>query len=780
MTTNKRTPSALQCGRFEMSAGVQPLGCKGQAELWTPTTGLGIALTCLVVLVCCTARADEKPQPLKPYRVIFNCDGWSVFNDAKGDVDQWVKNVFAPIENSQVDALFWCDGGGGNNARYKSDVLELAGTLTNDFDPFLKKVLDAGLDPPEIIVREAHKRKLDVYFSFRINDTHDAQPGCFREFPTFKKKHPEWQIGEGHTYGVRTALNFAVSEVRELKFRTIEEIFQKYDFDGLEIDFLRSPTYFIPGTEPQNAHFLTELLDRVRGHLNQRGKERGRPIRLAVRVDESLEACRLDGFDVAAWIDRELIDMVIMGSGVIDIEIEDFKKLAKPKGVLVYPCLYGWPSKYSPISSEMASGLALTYWHQGADGIYLFNWFPHSGSEAGGPDLIPLMKQVGDPETIRAGRKKLMFAADRGRPMRFYAHNWMHCVLPAALPADKALNVEIRVGADLQKRPASLTATLQISIDNLQPDDVLEVSLNQKPIKGLQAGKAGLMTANLSPGQLLIGRNQATLRLAQRSSKSEKPRTVTSLEIHLRDPTPEKPNAKLVEQHEFAKGSAEQGLALTKDVYYSATSRALFRFDTQWNLIEQKEIRIPHVNHLGAIDYHDGFIWVGLLHGPEGGKYDKALDRSVIAKIRADDFEVVQTWDITEDVTWIDPVCFDGDHLWVGDLSDLGIHRYTIQGDKLVRDGIFRYPKAMHFSQGIRVTRNKLYTIHTFGSMDGLFEFDIPETLTKAVNRPTRVWNIEETRMHLEGFDFVPGSPNQIWHAQGKGVDRYVLDGLEN
>ena len=41
----------------------------------------------------------------------------------------------------------------------------------------------------------------------------------------------------------------------------------------------------------------------------------------------------------------------------MDIEVEEFKKLARGKGVRVYPCLYGWPSKYSPIPAELAGGL---------------------------------------------------------------------------------------------------------------------------------------------------------------------------------------------------------------------------------------------------------------------------------------------------------------------------------------------------------------------------------------------------------------------------------------
>lgn len=187
-------------------------------------------------------------------------------------------------------------------------------------------------------------------------------------------------------------------------------------------------------------------------------------------------------------------------------------------------------------------------------------------------------------------------------------------------------------------------------------------------------------------------------------------------------------------------------------------------------------IRIDGVNHLGALHHHDGFLWVGLLNGPVGDKYDKTKDRAVVAKIRANDLSVEKTWDITRDLTWIDPVCHDGQHLWVGDLRDLGIHRYRFEGDRLVRDGVLRYPPPMHFSQGIRIIGKHLYSIHTFGSMKGLFEFNLPETLTTAVQQPTRVWKIQETKMHLEGFDFIPGRPHEIWHAQGKQVDRYELD----
>jgi len=497
------------------------------------------AFACFVVLLGSMVPADEKRPPVKRYRVIFNCDGHAVAKDSKGDLNQWIENLFGPLADSHVDALFWCDGAGGNTANYDSQVLELTGKRIGKPRPYIAKWINEGNDPPKIVVREAKKRGLDVFYSFRINDIHDAfMPD---ELPTFKIEHPEWLIGEqryGDVTSYRTALNFAVPEVRELKFRVIEEIFRKYDFDGLEIDFLRATPYFLPGKEPENAQLLTELLQRVHRHLDQRGRERERPLRLAVRVDESLEACRLDGFDVTAWIEEGLIDYLILGSGVIDIEVEEFKKLTEPEGIPVYPCLYGWPSKYSPIPAELAAGLGLNYWQQGADGIYLFNWFPHSynNSESTGPYMSGLLKQLGDPDTLRAKQRQLMFAADRGRPNKSYPHNWMHCVLPGPLPTDKALSVAIRVGEDFSKASASTSITLRLTVDQLQEDDRVGITLNGKPVKELKLSGKGVLTAKIQSGLLLQGRNRAELRLAHRSTESEKPRTVTALEIEVAYP----------------------------------------------------------------------------------------------------------------------------------------------------------------------------------------------------------------------------------------------------
>ena len=52
-------------------------------------------------------------------------------------------------------------------------------------------------------------------------------------------------------------------------------------------------------------------------------------------------------------------------------------------------------------------------------------------------------------------------------------------------------------------------------------------------------------------------------------------------------------------------------MALTDTHYFTSTARSIFRYDKQWNLLEEKVIRIEGVNHIGAIDYHEGFLWAG-------------------------------------------------------------------------------------------------------------------------------------------------------------------------
>ena len=101
------------------------------------------------------------------------------------------------------------------------------------------------------------------------------------------------------------------------------------------------------------------LVEELGRDLDERAEQRGRRIEVAIRVDENALACRLNGFDVETWLAEDLLDMLILSSGTIDIEVEAFRDLVAGTHVQVHPCLYGWPSRYSPIPAALARGLAV-------------------------------------------------------------------------------------------------------------------------------------------------------------------------------------------------------------------------------------------------------------------------------------------------------------------------------------------------------------------------------------------------------------------------------------
>ena len=519
-----------------------------------------LSLTCASLLSGAAPRQDGQP-----YRVIFNCDGHSVFATAKGDVAAFVDNVFGPLADSHVDALFWNDGAGGNTANYDSPVLERTGRRIGKVDDTLERWIGEGNDPPKIIVREAHRRGIDVFYSLRVNDIHDSF--LPNEFATFKAEHPEWLLGdakltgEGHSLAAQvpsdvysseflSSLNFAVPEVRDLKVRAIRAVAERYDFDGIELDLMRFPRMFRAFLEFRNSAVLTDFVRTVRQTLRARGAQRGRPFKLAVRVDENLVACRLDGFDVQSWVDEGLIDLLIVGDYAFPEgrDVQQFKALTQNTPVQLYVCvahpnkMIGGKTFLQGDSSSVLRGLAANYWHSGADGVYLFNWFPHTQ-----PYQKALLRQVGDPRELASVDK--IFPVDcseygpgltRKGPSSPRYHNWLFATLPVALHAVRQQESLTRIPVDVADRGdgdgdgEKPELRLWVQLQNLVPGDRVAFQINGHPLTPQSpSGSDGLLRFALTPQQLKLGRNQVGARLVERGQTAGDPILLSAVEIHL-------------------------------------------------------------------------------------------------------------------------------------------------------------------------------------------------------------------------------------------------------
>ena len=149
-----------------------------------------------------------------------------------------------------------------------------------------KELIDQGTDCLQAVVDFGHKHQMEVFWSMRMNDTHDAEHRPDKPyflFPPLKSEHPDWLVGEPvkrTPYGRWSSVDYARPEIRDLAFRYIEEVCRNYDVDGVELDFFRHLCYFkstaTGGTaSDEERAAMTELMARVRKMTEDVGRQAG-------------------------------------------------------------------------------------------------------------------------------------------------------------------------------------------------------------------------------------------------------------------------------------------------------------------------------------------------------------------------------------------------------------------------------------------------------------------------------------------------------------------------
>ena len=450
------------------------------------------------------ARSSEH----RPRRLLFNWDGSMIHcfgRTALGlqtealTVDQFKDLVFTPLGSQSVDAVFFSFGS-GNVAEYESRVLEWPGQADRfkfpesqawhggvEVDPAdqyrnPKALADAGHNPPQVLVEACHERGMDAFASLRMNDCHDGQhpPGQLPnpELPTFKRQNPDWLVEDLDWW---SALDYRHPRVRALKLRVIRELFERWDFDGIELDWLRHTLYFPRGTEAANGKHLTTFMRSVKKLLHQLGEQRGRRIEIAVRIPERVDWCHEGGFEITKWMQEDLVDLLVLGQSLTTVPaIEQFREISKHRHIPIYPCLTPFGNGYGLSPDEVVRGTAMRLWDDGVDGICAYNWFFQ------GPWREHLLREIASPESMQPRNKRFtvtqrVFVA-RGQPGADYIRynvQGRDAPLPVRLKLGEATGVDVSFAGST----ASLRdAVLWLQIDFLGQDDEFNLSVNGQSI----------------------------------------------------------------------------------------------------------------------------------------------------------------------------------------------------------------------------------------------------------------------------------------------------------
>lgn len=469
------------------------------------------------------ARAARREAADRQRRVLFNNDG----NDQVGTKpEEILAQRTTPLSGTQVDTILYCPGCAGfGNFSYFTKVGHFhdvtLGRYARNKGPAL---LAAGLDPLKLMVDFAHANRMELFCSFRMNDTHDSYEARYQlidENPV-KRDHPEYLLGkrgEKLAHGRWSGVNYALPEIRDLAYRYVEEVCLNYDLDGVELDFFRHPVFFKATTRGEpvgdaEREQITSLLRRIRKRADELGKARGRPILIAVRVPDSTEYSRAIGLDWERWLEQDLADLLIVGSYLQLNDWEYSVALARKYGAKIYPSL-----DESRIKDKLGATLrgadsayrarAANVWASGADGVYLFNLFdPHR----------PIWRELGDPAVLQT-KDQDYFASVRGVGLTAggnFPHEAYQTVetfnpgSPRKLAPASSATVSLRVGENFaETKPTKLTLRLRFKKE--PPADATAL-INGCECSGGKA-EGEWLAFSLHPKQLRKGINQVTVSL---------------------------------------------------------------------------------------------------------------------------------------------------------------------------------------------------------------------------------------------------------------------------
>ena len=267
-----------------------------------------------------------------------------------------------------------------------------------------------NLDPYAIWIDRARQKGMEPWISMRMNDLHNVDDPDSYMHSSLWREHPEYRRVPWRAVDWRDrAFDFAHQAVRDYHFQLIEEYCARYDFAGLELDWMRFGFHFRPGHETAGAEILTDFMRRTRALINTWEKKRGHKIALGARVPSRPDTAIKLGMDGARWAREGLVQMLVVtpfwASIETDMPIELWRRLAGDQVVLAagLELLLRPYHAYRPLqfnTLEMVRGAAASLLSRGADRVYLFNYMD---ADTAMPDLAnypKLLRETGSLTTL--------------------------------------------------------------------------------------------------------------------------------------------------------------------------------------------------------------------------------------------------------------------------------------------------------------------------------------------------------------------------------------------
>ncbi len=498
---------------------------------------------------------------------------------------------------------------------HRSNICELYGSRqlkhSEYFDPHrtsphqlhgakvFARLIEDGTDVIEVMAKRVHDRGVKFIAEVRVNDTHfSVIDPTSHKCSQFLLDHPDWTIKRTDLPpNLReTALDYSYPEVRAHRLAIIEELANRPEVDGVELNCNRWLKFFPREIAPEKALILTDFMGQVHAVLAKAARARGRDhLLFGARVSSTIEECRLAGIDIPEWLRRGYFDYLIVADwnwSNLQLPIEEFVELAKStnckiivqisdgfggvwngkpsmkdrnRGVAIMPDKDGYSALRNTEAEARAIAANIYAW--GGDGVGVWNVCDHMGlpdhetpknpgiGAAFRQRMVSWMQQVGDPQTVMSGPRHYHYCplwkwprAQTLHPHREQYHSpagGKHCqiVTFADSSLGKRQTYKFRMADGRNGEP--LTGQVKFQIFHVDPNDEIVIDVNGIPVAPAKLRRdhrpnadppATWFEFSLDNGPPLRGDNELGITLKPASRKSETP-YLEELEVYVIAPS---------------------------------------------------------------------------------------------------------------------------------------------------------------------------------------------------------------------------------------------------
>jgi len=386
----------------------------------------------------------------------------------------------------------------------------------------LRSLIASGNDPAVVLPESCHKRGLRALANIKMNDTHHIYRDNFPYRSQFLLDNPQWHLpmpaGREKVEGTDwMVLDYSFPEVRNHRLGILQELIERYEWDGFFLNFVRAPYIFPEKLAEERAPIMNEFMRQVRELLIKTAQKRqkGR-LDLAVLVPYQLQTCTKLGLDLGTWMKEGLVDMVCP-SGVtwteFSTKVDDFSNLAKGTSCGIYPCCQPYLDsrkitlyQSGKMTREMYRAVAHNAYTWGGAGLSFYNYVeggPGGGhiyrfkedihdptgeqSHRNGIDR-EMMKEVSNPEFVSRNDRHYVFlpGSSQNRHGLFDAVPRMHAIIIEPGEAGTRKVFPFRIAEDFRER--GVRRLFRFKVVNQTFLDRIEVDLNghAQPLEGFR------------------------------------------------------------------------------------------------------------------------------------------------------------------------------------------------------------------------------------------------------------------------------------------------------